>query len=706
MKWPLALTPVFSYSSGVKKFCPRRTSHSQGLINTEGAPGSQLSYEPGSWFGFGFYSYRLFSLALFALCCALFFLPSVAAAPAQNRAQEKVGNEPAVTKVEPPSWWIGLSSEVMLLLSGYNLQANEVSCNLPTLTVTHTQSAAAGSYLFVWLKIATDTRSGTAVCRVTTSTGTTSFELPLASRSPTAGKFHGLSQSDVIYLIMPDRFANGDPTNDQPADAPNSYDRANPRAYHGGDLRGIREHLPYLKDLGVTTMWLTPILKNGAPQDYHGYGAVDLYAVDPHLGTINDYQQLVSAAHQQQMKILFDAVINHVGRNHPWVNNPPLPDWFHGTPAQHTNSGTPLDPSFYGKSNQSSTNESFEALVDPHAPSRFSKSLTQGWFANVLPDLNTENPVVAQYLVQNSIWWAETTGLDGYRLDTFPYVPRKFWAAWHLALRRLYPNLTTIAEVFHPDPSVTSFFLGGQRHYDGIDSGVTTLFDFPLYFTLRDVLQHKAPTGQIAKILRQDSLYNRPDSLVTFFGNHDVVRLSSATSDAGEHSQDEGLKTTQLAYGLTLTLRGIPQLYYGDEIGMSGGADPDNRHDFPGGWSDDPQNAFAADGRTPQQQKIFSYVQTLLRLRREHPVLAHGHLWHLASDDSSYIFERDSEEEKVIVAFNNSKESRQLKIPLKDTPVQDAAGLTNLLGEARGRIADSQLELAMPPQSLTIVLVD
>ena len=648
---------------------------------------------------------RSFCHPLLALCCSLVLSHSVTAA-AQNSTQEKIGNEPAVTKVEPPSWWIGVTPEVMLLISGHNLQANEVACNLPTVKVTHTQSAASGSYLFVWLKIATDTRSGTAVCRVTTSTGKTSFELPLATRSPTAGKFRGLSQADVIYLIMPDRFANGDPTNDQPAEAPASYDRANPRAYHGGDLRGIREHLPYLKDLGVTTLWLTPVLKNGAPQDYHGYGAVDLYAVDPHLGTLNDYQQLVTAAHQQEMKILFDAVVNHVGPSHPWVNNPPLPDWFHGTSAQHTNSDTPLDGSFYGKGNQPSTNESFEALIDPHAPPRLSKNLTQGWFFDVLPDLNTENPVVVQYLFQNSIWWAETTGLDGYRLDTFPYVPRKFWAAWHLALRRLYPSMTTIGEVFHPDPSVTSFFVGGQKRYDGIDSGVTTLFDFPLYFTLRDVLLRGAPAGKIAEVLRHDSLYNRPDSLVTFFSNHDVTRLASETSANAGHVQDEGLRTLELAYGLTLTLRGIPQLYYGDEIGMTGGPDPDNRHDFPGGWSDDPKNAFTADGRTPRQQKIFSYAQTLLRLRREHPVLAQGRLWHLASDDSSYVFERDSEEERLIVAFNNSKESRQLKIPIKDTPVQDVAGLTTLLGEARGTIAAGQLELAMPPQSLTIFLVD
>ena len=652
---------------------------------------------------------RLLFLPLFTLCCALIFLPTAIPAPAQNSAQDKPGNEPAVTKVEPPSWWVGLTPEVMLLISGHNLQANEVGCNLPTVTVTHTQSAAGGSYLFVWLKIAADTRSGTAVCRVTTSTGKTSFELPLASRRPIAGRFHGLSRADVIYLIMPDRFANGDPTNDQLADAPASYDRSNPRAYHGGDLRGIREHLSYLKDLGVTTLWLTPVLKNGAPQDYHGYGAVDLYAVDPHLGTISDYQQLVAAAHQQEMKILFDAVVNHVGPNHPWVKNPPLPDWFHGTPSQHTNSDSPLDPSFYGKSkHQPSMNDSFEALVDPHAPARFSKNLTEGWFANILPDLNTENPVVALYLLQNSIWWTETSGLDGFRLDTLPYVTLKFWTAWHLALRRLYPNLTTIGEVFHPDPSVTSFFMGGQKRYDGIDSGVTTLFDFPLYFALRDVLLRGAPAGTIAEILRHDSLYNRPGSLVTFFGNHDVTRLANPTNDAAGHQQDEtrAVRNLQLAYGLTLTLRGIPQLYYGDEIGMTGGADPDNRHDFPGGWAGGPQNAFTADGRTLQQQQIFSYVQRLLRLRREHPVLAQGRPWHLASDDSSYVFERDSDEKKVIIAFNNSKETRQLKIPLNDTPVQGAAGLSTLIGEARGKIADSQLELAMPPQSLTIFLVD
>ena len=235
-----------------------------------------------------------------------------------------------------------MTPEVMVLLSGAGLDAMKVECNLASLIVQRTQATGGGKYLFVWLKFGPGMKSGTAVCRITTPTGMTSFELPLANRSETIHKFQGLTPSDVFYLIMPDRFANGDPTNDEPADARGSHDRRKARAYHGGDLRGIRDHLPYLKDLGVSTIWLTPIVKNGATEDYHGYGAVDLYSVDPHLGALGDYQQLVAAAHQQRMKVLFDIVPNHVGPKHPWVMSPPLPDWFHGTLQHHTNSSTPM----------------------------------------------------------------------------------------------------------------------------------------------------------------------------------------------------------------------------------------------------------------------------------------------------------------------------------------------------------------------------
>jgi glycosidase len=634
---------------------------------------------------------------LIPITVSIFGSPTLRADPPQVAAA--ADSSPTVTKVEPPNWWIGLTPEVMLLLSGHGLEATKVECNLSSLLVERTQATAGGNYLFVWLKFGSEAKSGTAVCRITTPTGIASFELPLAARTETVHKFQGLARDDVVYLIVPDRFANGDPTNDEPPDSPGSHDRAKPRAYHGGDLRGIRDHLSYFKDLGVTTLWLTPIVKNGAAEDYHGYGAVDLYAVEPHFGALRDYQELVTAAHQQHMKILFDIVPNHVGPHHPWVTNPPLPDWFHGTLQRHANSSAALNRSFYGGTeNQPAGHDPFEAIVDPHAPPRFSHNLTEGWFLGVLPDMNTENPAVAQYLLQNSVWWAESSGLDGYRIDTFPYVSRQFWSRWHAGLRRIYPRLTTIGEVFHPDPSVTSFFAGGQKRYDGIDTGVTTVFDYPLYFTLRDVLLHGVSAGRIADVLRHDSLYPRPDELVTFFANHDVPRFAST-----EGSSAAKLK---LAFGLTVTLRGVPALYYGDEIGIPGGVDPDNRRDFPGGWPGDPRNAFTQAGRTQEQQEIFAYVQTLLHLRREHRALSGGRLWHLAADESSYVFARELEEESLLVAFNNSPQPRELRIPLSDTPLQGVQGVSLLFGEARADLSRGEVQISTPAQSLSIFLLN
>lgn len=634
--------------------------------------------------------------SLRALLLAASLIPPAAVA---LRAQETTSpNAPVIKKIEPPNWWVGLTQDVMVLLSGKNLQATHATCNLPEVLVSRTQSSTNGDYLFAWLRFTPKLKNGTAVCRITTANGQTSFEFPIAARKQILGRNQGLSLDDVVYLIMPDRFANGDPTNDEPAEFPGSHDRTKPRAYHGGDLRGIKAHLPYLKDLGVTTLWLTPIVKNGAAQDYHGYAAVDLYAVDPHLGTLRDYQELVEAAHKQHMKVFFDVVPNHVGPLNPWVKNPPAADWFHGTAEQHLSTFSPLKGAFYGLPEKKGNHDLFEALVDPHTPLQMRKNLTDGWFAGILPDMNTENPVVVQYLIQNSIWWAEISGLDGYRIDTFPYVPRTFWEQWHGELRRIYPRLSTIGEVFHPDPTVTSFFAGGRRGWDGIDTQLTTVFDYPLYFALRDVLLNGAPPGRITNILRQDSLYPHPEYLVPFFANHDVPRFAGGAGAT--------LEKLKLAFGLTLTLRGIPQLYYGDEIGMPGGGDPDNRRDFPGGWAEDERNAFTRAGRTPEQEKIFATVQALLRLRQEHDSLRGGKLWDLACDDSSYVFLRESDEERLLIAFHNGASPKTLTISLQDTPAKTAAGISLLFGEAQADLAGQQLKLVMPAQSLSIFALE
>jgi neopullulanase len=615
-------------------------------------------------------------------------------APALRPQEATNPSAPVIRKVEPPNWWLNLTPDVLVLLSGKNLQATHASCNLDKVLVNRTQSSSNGDYLFVWLKLQPELKNGTAICRITTANGQTSFEFPIAARKPILGRNQGLSLDDVIYLIMPDRFANGDPTNDEPAEFPGSHDRGKPRAYHGGDLRGVNAHLPYLKDLGITTIWLTPIVKNGAAQDYHGYGAVDLYAVDSHLGTLRDYQELVEAAHKLHMKVFFDVVPNHVGPLNPWVKDPPAADWFHGTPERHLQSLPPVKSDFYGLPETKQAHDLFEVLVDPHAPMRMRRNLTDGWFFGILPDMNTENPLVVQYLLQNSIWWAETSGLDGYRVDTFPYAPRTFWEQWHRELRRIYPRLSTIGEVFHPDPTVTSFFVGGRKGWDGIDTQLTTVFDYPLYFALWDVLVNGAPAGRLTNVLRQDSLYPHPEYLVPFFGNHDVPRIASAPGATAQQ--------LKLAFGLTLTLRGIPELYYGDEIGMPGGGDPDNRRDFPGGWPEDDHNAFLRQGRTPAQEQIFETVQTLLQLRQEHEGLRGGKLWHVYCDDASYVFLRESEGEKLVIAFHNGGSARSLTVSLQDTLAKGAAGITSLFGEAQVELAGERLKLEMPERSLSI----
>jgi len=629
------------------------------------------------------------------LACALLtaFLPATLFS--QERSSE---NTPRVQKVEPPNWWVGLTPDVMLLLYGKNLKPNHVSCNLREVSVSRTQASADGDYLFVWLKLAPELRSGTAICRIATNNGETTFELPFASRTQILGRNQGISLDDVIYLIMPDRFANGDPTNDEPAGLPGSHDRANTRAFHGGDLRGVEQHLDYLQNLGVSALWLTPVVKNGATRDYHGYGAVDLYAVDPHFGGIEEYQHLVQAAHKRHMKILFDVVPNHVGPTHPWVTHPPMPDWFHGNLENHLNASAPMKESFYGQAEKKqNTNDPFETLVDPHTPAQLRRNLTEGWFAGVLPDMNTENPIVVEYLTENAVWWAETSGLDGYRVDTFPYVSRTFWQQWHSELRKLYPRLSTIGEVFHPDPTITSFYQGGRTGWDGIDTQLTSVFDFPLYFTLRDVLLNGAPVGKISNVLRQDSLYPHPDFLVPFFANHDTARFMGAAGASAAK--------LELAFGLTLTFRGIPEIYYGDEIGMTGGNDPDNRRDFPGGWTQDAKNTFTREGRTPEQQEVFGYVQSLLQLRAQHPALRRGRLWTLFADDSTLIFLRENEEEKFIVAFHPRSVDRDVTLGLRDTPLRQATDAQTVFGKGSTDLSANNLKLHLPKETLSIFAV-
>ena len=599
--------------------------------------------------------------------------------PAWTQPGAGTGQAPIVRRIEPPNWWVRYTPEVTLLLTGENLAGARVESTTRGLTSLGADSSTNGHYLFVHLQLSSDLPAGTVPLQLITPAGSATVQLPLLPRADSRGHFGGFSRDDVIYLIMPDRFADGDPSNDQPAGSTGKYDRSDPMAYHGGDLRGIRGHLGYLHDLGVTTLWLTPVWKN-TDSDYHGYHVVDFYALDDHMGSMPEYQALVVDAHRLGMKVLIDYVVNHTGPHHPWANDPPTPTWVHGTPAHH------LEPAY-----------NFNGLVDPHASPREYLNTLNGWFAGKLPDLNPDDPALALYLAQNAMWWTEIAQLDGFRLDTFPYSTRQFWSGWHERLGKVYPRVNDVGEVADGDSSITSFFEGGRKQFDGVDSGLATVFDFPLCNALRDVVIKGAPMEKIIDVLRHDALYPHPEMLVTFIGNHDDRRFLSE-----EGSNPAKLKA---ALSLLLTLRGIPQIYAGDEIAMPGGNDPDNRRDFPGGFTGDPHNAFTPSGRTAQQQDVFTHVQSLLALRKSHAALRTGAQWHIGWDETYYAFLRELPEEKLLVVYNNAPKTRELNIPIDNTPLEAAHQLQTVFGSSTADLIDGKVRVTLPAQTLSVFSV-
>ena len=568
----------------------------------------------------------------------------------------------------------------MVLLYGNNLNAANISTDYPGVTIGRTETEPDGKHAFVWLNLDSTAMPGTVSLHVKNGSGETIANLILSARPPQQGKYQGVTRDDVIYLIMPDRFADGDTSNDQPQQAaPGTYDRNVPKAYHGGDLKGVQQHLPYLKDLGVTTLWLTPLYQNDeGSSDYHGYGAVDEYAVEDRFGNMHDVQSLVAAAHQLGMKVLFDMVPNHVGPRHPWANSQPTPGWLHGTPAHH------LD----------NANYDFPPISDPHAvPANYIEAL-DGWFVNTLPDLAQENPLVATYLLQNAEWWIESSGIDGVRIDTFPYVPRSFWSYYDQGLLARYPNFFMVGEVNDTDATVTSYWAGGQTGFDGIDTHLTTPFDFPMFQAIVDVVARGESAKKIVTVLRQDRFYPHPELLVTLLDNHDRPRFITQANGSREK--------LKLGLSLLLTLRGIPQLYSGDEIGIPGGEDPDNRRDFPGGFPGDKNNAFTQAGRTPEQQDVFAHTQALLKLRHDHPALRTGAQKHVAVADKYYAFTRETNGERLLIVFHNSDAAETVKFDLTGTSIADAKTLTSIFGPSAAQLQDGHLALQLAPNSLTV----
>ena len=558
------------------------------------------------------------------------------------------GQAPSVTKIDPPSWWANHTiNPIRVLIRGTNLSGAIIRSPSPALRLSNLRRSS--NYIFADLHISSTTKPGKYTLLVGNA------EVPFTIERPLAHGFQGINKDDVIYLIMIDRFVDGDPNNNNPPDAPReAADRHNPRAFHGGDLRGIINQLPYLKDLGVTALWLTPWHDNWnglnrcdkpwCPNTYyHGYHAIDYYAVDDRFGDLATLRELVDKAHALGLKVIQDQVANHVGSQHPWVKDPPLPNWFHGTLANH----------------QLNTFRN-SALLSPHSHERDVRNVLDGWFSDDLPDMNQEEPEVARYEIQNALWWVGVSGIDGIRQDTIQYMPRKFIRDLSDALHRQYPHMWMVGEVFERDAAHTAFFIGGHKGWDGIDTRLDSVFDFALWNTSLNVFTKRFPVRALREQLKYDALYPDPSKLTVLANNHDTPRFLSL--------EGADLNGAMLHTAFILSVRGIPQLYYGEEIAMEGKDDPDNRRDFP-------VSAFQASGRKGKEQQMFEWTKQWIRLRREHSAIRHGRLIDLHYDDNVYVFARQDSTETVIIAINRQDKEEEVTIPFRS--------LSPLIGEIR-----------------------
>lgn len=572
--------------------------------------------------------------------CALIFVILLSLSGAAQTA-------PQIEKVEPPSWWTNHSlNPVRMLIRGGNLRGAAVKSPDKSLTISNLRVNSRGDYLFFDLTIATSAKTGKYNFELQTPGGKTAIPFEILAPLDTKTNFQGITNEDVIYLIMPDRFADGDESNNA------RVNRENPRMWHGGDLRGVIKNLPYFKELGVTAIWLTPWYENSdeitecdkpwCPMaSYHGYGATDYYQVENHFGTMQDLQELVREAHKNDLKIIQDQVANHVGSRHVWAKNPPLENWF-------------------SKFEQNTFNDS--VLFSPNAAPAEYQNLIRGWFDPVLPDLNQDEPEVARYEIQNALWWIGITGADGIRQDTIQYMPRTFIRDWSTAIKKQYPKFWMVGEVFEEDSAHTAFFQGGNKGWDDVDTALPSVFDFNLWETSNEVFTGKKPAKALRDVLKYDGLYPNVNNLTTFSSNHDTNRFMSL-----DGATVEGAK---LHLAFLLTTRGIPQIYYGEEFAWRGGHEPANRQDFPGGWKTDERDAFKSNERTAEEERMSQFVRKWIAIRRASDALKFGKTIDLRYDADVYLFARQHQNKIVVVGINRGDKEMTIEFPLS------ALGLT------------------------------
>lgn len=556
-----------------------------------------------------------------------------------------------IDHIEPENWYVGMkNSSLQLMVYGKNIRDSRVSVDYPGVKIDSLVRLDSPNYLFVYLNL-----SGAKPGNMVLNIDGKKVNYPLKARTMSGDKRIGFDNSDVLYMLMPDRFASGRNIT-KPMKGLNPYvvDRSKPSLRHGGDLEGVRQHLDYFNQLGVTALWFTPVLENNLPDmnsqsSYHGYATTNYYRVDPRFGTNEDYARLVAEAHAKGLKVVMDMIFNHCGYDHPWVKDMPSKDWFN-TPEWMKK----------GDSYYLQTSYKLTPVLDPYASKVDKRETVDGWFVRSMPDLNQKNPHVMTYLIQNSEWWIETIGIDGIRMDTYPYADRKAMSQWMKILNEEYPNFNTVGETWVTEPAYTAAWQKDSK-LSKVNSYLKTVMDFSFYDKI-NLAKHEETDAwwkglnRIYNSLCYDYLYENPSSVMAFIENHDTDRFLENGKDTLALKQ---------ALALLLTINRIPQLYYGTEVLMNGTkevTDGNVRCDFPGGFAGDKHNAFTAEGRTKAENAMFNWLSKLLKWRRNNMVITKGKQIQFIPYKGVYVIARQWNDQTILTILNGT--SQPVTLPL------------------------------------------
>jgi neopullulanase len=590
----------------------------------------------------------------------------------------------AIDHLEPASWWVGMKhSRVELMVHGDAITTLKPQLAWPGVRVSEVQRVANPNYLFVTLEIADSAKPGTFDIEFSDGDRVAARHLfNLNRREPGSAIRKGFDASDAIYLIVPDRFANGHPGNDSIATLQELADRSSPDGRHGGDLAGISEHLDYIAGMGFTQLWPTPLLENNQPKfSYHGYAITDLYRIDPRFGTNEDYRSLSRSAHAKGVGLVMDVVLNHIGSNHWWMRDLPTPDWIN-----HAGRFSP-------------TNHRRTTVQDPHAALQDRKDFTEGWFSPGMPDLNQRNPHLATYLIQNSLWWIEYAGLSGIREDTFGYADAEFLSAWGKAVLEEYPNFSMVGEEWSASPATVAHWQRGKLNPDGHVPNMPSMMDFPVHIALRDALNEPEGTEtgwiRLYEALANDYQYADASRLVVFAENHDTTRLLAHL--------DGDVAAFELSMAFLSTARGTPQFFYGSESLLRGPSlrkDGEIRADMPGGRHGDRKSAFTATGLSPAELAAQTYLRKLLQWRRKNLTVQYGELTHFAPENGVYVYFRHDDRGEVMVALNRNEQPTLMKLDRFASMIRPGSRAIDVISGQQVLLRDT---LNLPSRSATIL---